>query len=62
MFTIVQVVVSMMLKIENNNYSETPPEVAVLKVFLMMTSTLKNIWLRASNIQPNVESLFYVIW
>jgi hypothetical protein len=29
--TIDIVVVSMTLKIENNNYSKTPPEVAVLK-------------------------------
>ena len=32
----VRVVVSMTLKIRNNNYSKTPPEVVVSKVFLMV--------------------------
>ena len=40
---IVQVVVSMTLKIENTNYSGTPPEVLMPKVFLMMTLMLDNI-------------------
>jgi hypothetical protein len=33
--TIDRVVVSMSLKIENNNYSETPPEVAESNDFLI---------------------------
>ena len=40
-----RVVKSMMLKLENNNYYETPPKVAVWKIFLMMTMTLGNILL-----------------
>ena len=48
--TIVRVVVSMTLKIENTNYSETPPEVAMSKVFLMMKLILESIWVLAFNI------------
>ena len=55
--TIVRVVVSMTLKIENINYFKISPEVAVSKVFLTMTLILENIWVWASNISPGVESL-----
>ena len=49
--TIDRVVVNMNLKIENNHYSETPPEGAVSKDFLMM-----KVWCEIFDFEPQISS------